>query len=115
MQTDIEARLKALSPVAGRIDPIAAAFAAGKKSAAVRWRAITAMLVVAAVMPWCLPKTKSIPTAPTAEVAIAPVHIDPPPPENVWQLREAVLEKGLDGLPQAPVANVRTMRAMDAL
>jgi len=118
---DIEAGLKSLSPLASRVDPLAAAYAAGQRSsdrALNQWRGLTVLAVVAAMVPWMMPlqRPPAI-TSPQVVIASQPQpsvqHIEAVSPGNVWQLQAAVLEKGLDGLPSTPIAPWRAVRGFD--
>jgi hypothetical protein len=117
---DFEARLKLLSPAAGRVDAVTAAYIAGKRNsqrAINRWRGVAGLITVAAIAPWMVPKSRPVVVAP-AEIAIfqtapTPEQVEPIPPGNIWQLRAAVLEKGLDGLPKTELPPAEPTHAFD--
>jgi hypothetical protein len=117
---DLEARLKSLSPVSGRVDAVTAAYTAGQQSShrtINRWRSVAGMVALLAVAPWMMPKPKTAVVAPQ-QLAISeppPVadQFEPVPPGNMWQLQAAVLEKGLDGLPKTVLPSAKPTRAFD--
>jgi hypothetical protein len=120
---DFEANLISLSPASVKIDAVKAAYLAGQQSchrSLNRWRVIAAMVALAAIAPWMMPRSKPALVAPAQIAQIAQVAISEPPviipipaisEGNIWQLRQAVLDKGLDGLPRIEIAPVKPIRA----
>jgi len=121
-ERELELAMKSLSPAAARIDPIAAALAAGHRSARRQlrlWRAAAVFMLLIGVGSW-LTRARHVAVVPPhdfSEPAVAfrppPEPAKPPAAESVLVLQEAVLEKGLDGLPAANIPTVRVLRAGD--
>jgi hypothetical protein len=113
---ELEAALQSLRPVAVAVDPLAAAFAAGRRSAqgGVRlWRALACAAALAALAAgWPLASHQSMPVAPTQVVLTQAPHVEhhrdpwpgfainPAAPEsNVLRLQQAIFNNGPDALP----------------
>jgi hypothetical protein len=117
---EFEAALKSLTPTEGRVDPVAAAYEAGRRSAAGQlrvWRAAAAVMVVvgaAAVM-----LSRSSPNVPRSASPVAIMATQPAapaaPPQSLFMLQRAVREHGLDGLPASDLPPAQDLRAGDTL
>jgi len=104
--SDFEARLKTLSPVAHQVDAIAAAYAAGRRNGRRTlngWRGVAGLAVIVAIVPWVTQRQTTV-VPPKLAIAVPAPAINPPAVEieptvsgNMWQLQAAVLERGLDG------------------
>jgi hypothetical protein len=115
--------LRVLKPVVVRIDPVAAAFAAGRRSATrqlQRWRAAVAVLVVVSAAPWLTPAVETgdvsqrLPST-IASRAPAPTVGTPPPVHSVMALRQAVFRNGIEALPPTQLLTSSAVRAIDLL
>ena len=123
---ELEAALLSLSPAraaAGRIDPVAAAYQAGRNSRGRelwQWRAAAAvMIVVASGSVFVSSRDRAIPNAlpagPTmvAQSPAMPVPQPPPPVQSVLMMQHAVSENGLQGLPPAPTPSSPILRPIE--
>jgi len=112
--------LKSLEPAASRMDPIAAAFTAGRRCGRRRERAWGAAAIVCAVLAICprlMPGGKSpLPAHPASSWTVSAVA-EPLPSSDVsaLQLDRDVLDHGLAGLPAAHFAAMPVMTARDML
>jgi hypothetical protein len=118
-ERELELAMKSLSPAAARIDPIAAALAAGRRSGRRQlrlWRAAAVFMLLIGVGSWLAPARRSavVPPHDFSEpvVAFRP-PAEPLAAESVQALQEAMREKGPDGLPAANIPTVRILRAGD--
>jgi hypothetical protein len=116
---ELESAMKSLSPMATRIDPIAAAFAAGRRSGRGHiqlWRAAAVLMLLIGAGSWLAPVRQSVVVQPDdlSEPTIA-IQQPPPPPaaESMQVLEQTVREKGLDGLPAANIPAVHEVHADD--
>lgn len=121
-QRELESALRSLVPAARRIDPIAAAFAAGRGSGRRQlhlWQAGAVLMLLIGAGSWLAPARHGAVVQshdlPEPTVALRP----PPPPaeplaaESLQALQETVREKGLDGLPAANIPTVHILHAGD--
>ena len=103
-EQELEAALKSLAPKAARLDPVAAAYSAGQRSArreTRRWRVATAAMALLVVASWLFPAGQSW----LAErhlrgpvvVAVSP-EMRPVSEQSMVMLQRVVWEKGVDGL-----------------
>jgi hypothetical protein len=116
-QRELEAALKSLSPAPARVDAINAAFAAGHRSALRRARlvhsAVAAALLIAATA-WLSTSPPDHPAA-THPIAVATSSVPAPADQSMIILRRAVLQNGLDQLPEALIPAVRPLHVNDVL
>jgi hypothetical protein len=127
---ELEAALKSLAPSrATRLDPVAAAFAAGSRSAQrqVRfWQSAAAAVVMIGVGSWLVPfghranvapPPPLVATSPPPAIAVATTAPPSPPAslasQSLVTLQHAVYENGVDGLPQTQLPTVRDLRVTD--
>ena len=122
-ERELEGALKSLSPKrpAG-IDPIAAAFAAGRRSARTQvrlWQSAAAAVLMIAVGSWLIPpgqpRTVMVSTARPETVAVvtsAPMSL-PPSGQSMLMLQQAVRERGVEGLPETELPTIRHLRVAD--
>lgn len=103
---ELEAALRSLAPAAARIDPVAAAFAAGQlamRRQLRRWQAATAAMVLISAGAWLVPvqreRLAAIYVGAGAPLADAASAAQPRSDQSLFMLRQAVWEKGVDGLP----------------
>jgi hypothetical protein len=115
-ERELELAMKSLSPIAARIDPIAAAFAAGRRSGHKHiylWRATAVLMLLVGAGSWLAPARRNVVVQPH-EFSEPAVALQPPPAaESLQVLQRTVLEKGLDGLPAENIPAVRVLRAED--
>jgi hypothetical protein len=131
-ERELEAALAGLSPTqADRLDPLAAAFTAGRGSAqrqARIWRSMAMAMLVIGAGGWLSaaaarlgPRTATPPERPTVLVnshgpAIPQQLPRSAAPAQSWlMLRGAVLDGSLERLPASPTPATQTMRAADML
>ena len=114
-ERELEAALKSLTPTATRLDPVAAAYCAGQRSArreVRRWRVATAAVALLGAGTWLLPmgqnfsgeKQVLIPVT----AALSP-EMRPVPDQSMIVLRKVVWEKGVDGLTPVQLAPTKVM------
>jgi hypothetical protein len=118
-EQELELAMKSLSPSATRIDPVAAAFDAGRRSSQkyVRlWRAAAVFILLIGAGSWLAPARHITVVRPheVSEPAIALQPSQPPAAESLQALQQTVSEKGLDGLPAANVPTVHILRVEDS-
>lgn len=122
-QRELEMALKSVMPAGARVDPVAAAFAAGRRSAGrnVRlWRSATALLVLALAGSWLLPARRDGFDRATYRPGQTVVSAQPSPAgpfsdQSLLILEATVREKGVDGMPVTHLPAVREMHSMDTL
>jgi hypothetical protein len=114
--------LRSVAPAAVRIDPLAAAFAAGRQSAEnqlVRWRALAATLLVAGSAAWLLPAREYGADANRPQPTIASQISDNRMPETHAQslvsLQHAVYRYGIHSLPATNIPRAGSIRIGDRL
>jgi hypothetical protein len=116
---ELELAMKSLSPAAARIDGIAAAFAAGRRSGErpMRvWRAAAVLMLLVGAGSWLMPARHNA-AVPSQEfspaIAIEPSPAAPLAAESLQVLQQTVREKGLDGLPAENIPAVHVINAED--
>ena len=121
---ELEAALRSLSPKRTTdVDPIAAAFAAGRQSARTQvrlWQFAAAAVLMIAIGSWLIPPGADrgsrvvVATAPEtiATATSAPV-VSPPSGHSMLMLQQAVRERGVDGLPETELPTIRNLRVAD--
>jgi hypothetical protein len=114
-ERELEAALKSLTPRATRLDPVAAAYSAGQRSARreVRgWRIATAAMALLGAGTWLLPAgqywTHKIELGVPVAVTVPP-EMRPVSEQSMVMLQKAVWEKGVDGLAPVQLAPTRVM------
>jgi len=121
-ERELAAALKSLSPAAAAIDPVAAAFAAGQTAARRRehwWQGAAALSLALCGMAWLSPAVRSNHPATPGDHLIPIVASVPDQPlpamsqDSVICLRQAVLERGLDGLPHTHVPSSEPVNLHD--
>jgi hypothetical protein len=115
-QRELESALRCLSPAAAKIDPITAAFTAGRRSSRRQlhlWRSATVLILLVGAASRLMPPERNAAVQPRdfSENKIAIRSEQPPPeapaPQSVRVLQETMREKGPDGLPSANVPSVQ--------
>lgn len=115
-QQELEGALKSLMPAAGQINPIAAAFGAGRAAARrqVRtWQSATGLLFLVAAGSWLLPalhpSVSPVPNLPgSVQVATSQSpHPQPWSDQSILMLQNTMWKNGIDALPSPslPAAN----------
>jgi hypothetical protein len=127
---ELETALAGLSPArADRVDPIAAAFAAGRsgeRRQARRWRSAAVVMLVIAAGGWLTAAARigarRMATQPEGTMVLVRSHDlreeqrpQPAPAQSWLMLRGAVLGGSLERLPASPTPATQTMRAADVL
>ena len=121
---DFERSLRSLQPASGKIDPVAAAFTAGRHSRRVElraWRTAATVVVVAGVGLWQFgrddPQLAERPTpeaAPVIQVVTTPPHpAEPPAVQSVLMMRRAVMDSGLAGVAAPDLPRHSTQNEFD--
>ena len=117
-QRELELALKSVPPTAARVDSVAAAFSAGRRSARRRerlWQSAAVVLLLAAAGSWLAPAwhMADLPSD-RSGVMLTDAHPQSPvrslSDQSLLILQAAVREKGVDGLPAIdvpPVYNVQ--------
>jgi hypothetical protein len=125
---ELEAALKSLAPSRNdRIDPISAAFSAGRTTARRQvhfWRSTSVALLLSTMGSWMIPFGGRTNVAPTV-VATVPDPIvtiastspatfaAPPAGHSLLMLQNAVRDRGVDGLPATELPTIRNFRVAD--
>lgn len=119
-ERELEEALRSLAPVTAKIDPIAAAFAAGAKSTQHKtrvWQSLAAIVTIALIGSWMIPSPQQRPTTGTQFVELptsSPPQVVPAvDARSVMALQEAVRDRGIGGLPKAEVPAIRPFDAKD--
>ena len=117
---EFEDALRSLSPKTARIDPVAAAFCAGERSArrtTRRWQAVAAVMVLALVSSWLIPSFDRATTSPHLVVQLqspdSAAVVPAVDAHSVLAMQEAIRDRGLSGLPRAEIPTVRAFDAED--
>ena len=119
-QRELEAALQSVVPTTARVDPVAAAFEAGKRSArrGLWWRSAAVLLLLATGI-WLTPMRRgAVDTQPdlsgqTMATGTSPAPAGPLPDQSLLMLDAAVRAGGADRLPDTPLPSVRAFRADD--
>lgn len=115
-ERELELAMKSLSPAMAGINPIAAAFAAGRRSSerSMRvWRAVAVLMLVVGAGSWLMPLTNDKAKISEPAIAIQPRGAEPPAAESLQALQQTIREKGLDGLPAENIPAVHVINAED--
>jgi hypothetical protein len=114
-ERELESALKSLTPRASRLDPVAAAYTAGQRSArreVRRWRVATAAIALVGVATWLLPAgqigTNRMHLVAPVGVAASP-EMAPVSEQSMVMLQKTVWEKGVDGLTPVQLAPTQVM------
>jgi hypothetical protein len=112
-----ESALKSVMPIAAKVDPIAAAFAAGRRSSqrTLRaWQSAAAAMFLLAGGSWAMRFATVPPRTSSAVVAELPATSAPrtqaPGEQTLIMLQRAVDDRGIDGLPASPLPSVRPIQ-----
>jgi hypothetical protein len=117
-ERELEDALRTLSPASVRIDPVAAAFAAGRQSVRRQtqlWRSIAAVVSLIGAGVWFLPGRTNDGDRFRVSIAVASQPPTAAPAQSLVMLQHTVRHQGVDALPQTPIPTVRTIRANDVL
>jgi hypothetical protein len=119
---EFEDALRNLSPKMAKVDPIAAAFAAGRRSANHRlhlWQSAVAALLLVNVGLWLVPiRRDATPTIAQVQRISVPQPTLPPAPlseQSIAVMERRVLEHGIDALPVTHVPTQHLLRIDDSL
>jgi hypothetical protein len=103
---ELESALKSLAPASTPIDPVAAAFSAGRRSGSRRariWQSAAIISLIFSVGTQLLPTRQTTVIHPQSRspetVALRAEAPEPPAPQTLQALQNAVRDKGLDALP----------------
>jgi hypothetical protein len=119
---ELELALRSVVPRSVRVDPVSAAFAAGKASGGRKvrfWRATTALVLAAGISIRFLPASRSV--VETAHDGSTSVVMPQQPPEtsasdaSVLILQRAIENHGAEGLPAPRLCPVQPLHAGDVL
>jgi hypothetical protein len=114
-ELEFEAALKSLSPAATRLDPVSAAYEAGRRSvrSQVRvWQAAAAVLTLVGAGSWLLPSGQQlvavekvrVPTVVAVSRESAPIS-----EQSMMMLQKAIWEKGVDGMSPVQLAPTKVI------
>jgi hypothetical protein len=114
--------LRSLKPAAVRIEPVAAAFAAGRQSAQsqlVRWRALAATLLVAGTAAWLWPAGDNWTRADSAEPSltshVADSSFTDAHAQSLVSLQFAMYRNGIQAMPATSIPRAGSIRVSDRL
>jgi hypothetical protein len=118
---ELETALMTIAPCAARLDPVAAAFEAGRRSQrrqANLWRSAAAALLLAGLALWMFPNRVVPPaqqdrTGSTIASRQSTAPAEPLADQSLLMLQAVVREGGLDRLPTADPPPVRAFRPGD--
>jgi hypothetical protein len=118
VERELERALRTLSPAAARIDPVAAAFAAGQVagSRAVRlWQSAAVLMLAVGAAGWLVRSGREIvdsreTTSPTVAIVTEKLPAGTLSAHSVLRLQQAVREGGLEGLPTVYLPRVEILR-----
>ena len=110
-QRQLESALKSVAPTSVRVDPVAAAYAAGRRAAQRRtrfWQLAAALLLFATSVSWLAPTRHAVDVATdhSASSPVEPRHPSPVRPfsnQSLFVLQATVQSKGIDALPPTDV------------
>jgi hypothetical protein len=121
-EQEIESALGSLVPANASIDPIAAAFSAGRRSGARRvrvWQSVVVVALMFAVGSRMLPtQPQRIARAPDPFPPAGALRIQPAEPfapQSLQALQNIVFEKGVEALPSPNFSGVPALRAGNSL
>jgi hypothetical protein len=114
--------LRSLKPAAVRIDPVAAAYAAGRKAAknqVLSWRAIAAVLLVAGTASWLVPAGESqvpdVRSQPSLASAVPDVRVADAHAQSLAALQYAMYRNGIRSMPATNIPPAGSIRVSDRL
>ena len=116
---ELERALKSVRPVDAHVDPVAAAFAAGRRSAENNLRVWKAAAVLALFVGmgsmFLIPTSRHVPAPADVRqpVFVTSYKPAPVPDQSVAALQQAMAERGLAGLPATRGPAPRPVRAND--
>jgi hypothetical protein len=114
-ERELEAALKSLTPRAARLDPVAAAYSAGQRSArreVRRWRVATGAMALLGAGTWLLPAGQNLLTEKQAGAPVVVAvsqEVGPVSEQSMVMLQKAVWEKGVDGLTPVQLSPTKVM------
>jgi hypothetical protein len=121
-QRELESALRSLHPAAARIDPIAAAFTAGRYACRRQlhlWRTAAVLILLVGAASRLVPLQRNVAIQPRdfSENKIAlrseqPLS-EPPAPQSLQALQKIVREKGLDAIPSANLPTIQATGIRD--
>lgn len=117
-QRQLESALKSVAPKSVRVDAVAAAYAAGRRSArrqARFWQVAAALLFLATSVSWLAPARHAADVAInySASSPVEPRHPSPVRPfsnQSLFVLQATVQAKGIDALPPTDVPAVQSVQ-----
>ena len=119
---EVAEALRSLVPTAVQIDPVAAAFAAGRQSAQtqlVRWRAVAAALLVASSAAWLWPEgepdTGANRLQPAVDSRIADGRFLDSHSQCVVALQHSIYRNGVQSMPPTNIPRAGSIRVGDRL
>jgi hypothetical protein len=119
---EVAEALRSLTPTAVRIDPVVAAFAAGRQSAQnqlVRWRALAAGLLMAGSAAWLWPEGEpgdgANPTQPSVASRFADGHLPERHAQSLAALQHSIYRNGIQSMPPTSIPSAGSIRVSDRL
>ena len=120
---ELELALKSVVPAVARVDPVAAAFAAGRRSARPRvhfWQAAAVLALAIGIGSRFIPAGREAifdpsSVGPGLAIRHTPPAAEPISDQSLLMLQRAVQKNGLDGLPRAHVGRAKVIHTGDVL
>jgi hypothetical protein len=120
-QQDLERALRSMVPATVRLNPVSAAFVAGRASNGRQlrfWRAATAVMLLCGIAIRILPVghgNTERPHGPGSIMIVQQPSGSSLPDESVLMLQRAINDRGAEGLPPPRLCPVQPLRAGDVL
>jgi hypothetical protein len=118
---ELEGMLRSLAPRSAQMNPLAAAFDAGRISQQSRvraWRSVAVLMLLVGAAGWVLQLPHQINSS-SRNGSVVMVRATPPvsplPDHSLLMIQQAVGERGVDALPASELPNVRSVSPRDLL
>jgi hypothetical protein len=120
-ERELESALKSLMPTGARLNPVAAAYSAGQRSArrdVRRWRTATAAMALVGASGWLLPVGQDLLAGKQTRFPATIVTVTDTqavPEQSMIMLQKVVWEKGVDGLAPVQLAPTKAIHANEII
>jgi hypothetical protein len=121
-QLELESALRSLPPAAARIDPITAAFTAGRRASRRQlrlWRSAAVLILLVGAASRLVSHQRNVTIQPRDlsenKIVLSPEQPppEPPAPQSLQALQQIVREKGLDAMPSANLPTIQATGMRD--